>query len=363
MEVDTGAAQSTLAMGHWKRLLPQAPLSPSTLTLRNFDGTPIRLLGTIPTTLAFGGWTCSDIFHIVPDSEPTVLGKNFLTPLKMIIDCGQQQVKTMAATLPPTTPGDPLSGFPRLLSKELGTFPDFQHKIRIQPGTAPHPVGKEAGSHSGNRQHGRSRHLGTIRLLRMGSPNGYRHERRRGSPDYDRSEGPQPRRHPRKVPPPPHEGPLHPAGGLHGILQTGLEERILPHPPPSRVQGPHYHPHTSRTSEILKTPHLPHGQRLSLPEKDPPDACQLPRHAGVCIRHHRPREDKGRTWQEPEAGAGMPTSSRPMDSTIQVCLRGERDHSLWDLPRPGKPQTDPRLASSPRCEGCAALSGDDNLLP
>ena len=137
MEVDTGAAQSTLAMGHWKRLLPQAPLSPSTLTLRNFDGTPIRLLGTIPTTLAFGGRTCSDIFHIVPDSEPTVLGKNFLTPLKMIIDCGQQQVKTMAATLPPTTPGDPLSGFPRLLSKELGTFPDFQHKIRIQPGTEP----------------------------------------------------------------------------------------------------------------------------------------------------------------------------------------------------------------------------------
>ena len=38
MEVDTGAAQSTLAMGHWKRLLPQAPLSPSTLISETSTG-------------------------------------------------------------------------------------------------------------------------------------------------------------------------------------------------------------------------------------------------------------------------------------------------------------------------------------
>ena len=132
MEVDTGAAPTTLTEDFYQKHLSQLPLQPPpTETIRNFDGTPIAgIKGSVKTKLAL-----KDRFHqgnilIVKRGLASVLGRDFLEALCISLDLGSRQISTMDTKVS-------LSDFPKLTDPSLGTFPNYAHRIRIQDGAIP----------------------------------------------------------------------------------------------------------------------------------------------------------------------------------------------------------------------------------
>ena len=127
IEVDTGAAPTTFAERHYKAIVPNLQIEEAPATLRNYDGTPITgVIGIIRAEISFGNRKHSDVIHIVRDPAPAVLGKNYLIPLDMAIYCGKRDVQAVREEQ-----ANPLKKFPRLISPKLGTFPRYQHQIRL----------------------------------------------------------------------------------------------------------------------------------------------------------------------------------------------------------------------------------------
>ena len=133
IEADSGAAPSTIKISTARRVLGSFKLQPAS-NLTNYDGSNIKgVLGTVQATVSFGNRQHTDIFHVVKDGIPEVMGRNFLVPIQASIHCGSKTVKKTGSEAP-------YAAFPRLLSPDLGTFNGWAHKIKIKPGTVPRAV-------------------------------------------------------------------------------------------------------------------------------------------------------------------------------------------------------------------------------
>ena len=136
LEADTGSSVSTLTVSTVERFFGRQVISSSTglQPVRNYDGSTITgIVGIFKAVVTLGANSHMDIFHVMEDCHPEVLGKNFLGPLKASIDCS-------ALTVKKTGPALPYLAYPKLLSEELGTFKGGQHRIQLKPGTVPKAV-------------------------------------------------------------------------------------------------------------------------------------------------------------------------------------------------------------------------------
>ena len=105
-------------------------------TVRNYDGSTVSdVIGSVSATVKFQDRLHVGVIHIVPDGFPELLGKNFLIPLKVTIQCGTASV--FKATVDPNSP---FAAFPGLLSDELGTFKGDSHRIQLKSDAVPRAV-------------------------------------------------------------------------------------------------------------------------------------------------------------------------------------------------------------------------------
>ncbi|MCP3663339.1 MAG: hypothetical protein GY696_12730 [Gammaproteobacteria bacterium] len=136
MEADSGAAPTTLHQSLYTRYFGKLPLHPVPAKLRNYDGSLIKgTKGIIKAKVMFGGRVHRSTIHVVDDAVPSVLGRNFLIPLKVVIDCGSTPATVKAVKIE-----DPISPSPKLTSEALGTLPGYKHKIRLRGDAVPKAV-------------------------------------------------------------------------------------------------------------------------------------------------------------------------------------------------------------------------------
>ncbi len=141
MELDSGADPTTMTVSQHEMLCPNLPLTRPTNPLTNFDGTPIKgIKGVLETKIRSNGQVCRGLIHVVPDGHPTVLGKEFLKGLSIMIDCSELKVAKRDATTkkaPDKADNDLLEQFPRLLQPGIGHYPDSKHTIRVNKDAVP----------------------------------------------------------------------------------------------------------------------------------------------------------------------------------------------------------------------------------
>ncbi len=130
MEIDSGAHPSTMSAEVYKKFFSECQLQPPEKGLRNFDHSKIQgLLGRFKTRIRLNSRVHQDYVHIVSDNCTSVLGRNFLEPLRVTIDCGSRRISTVGGDMAKTQ--NPLQRHPNLTRTELGTCPGEPHKIKL----------------------------------------------------------------------------------------------------------------------------------------------------------------------------------------------------------------------------------------
>ncbi len=137
MEINTGADPTTMTIAKFKQTCPHLRIGPATAKLINFDGSPVEdVIGAIDTKIRLNGKTHRDYVHIVPNHYPTVLGKNFLQPLNVTVHCNVGNVTNVDTQTTQAIPPQ-LVHYPRLLDDSIGTYPDSEHRIRLNGDPTP----------------------------------------------------------------------------------------------------------------------------------------------------------------------------------------------------------------------------------
>jgi len=84
MEIDTGAELSTIPVALYAEKLSHLPLQPSTVSLRQYDGSALPTKGEIEVTVSQNGQEVQGTFMIVgnADSQLPLLGRDWLYKLR-----------------------------------------------------------------------------------------------------------------------------------------------------------------------------------------------------------------------------------------------------------------------------------------
>ena len=135
LEADSAAEVSLLSVSSAKNIFGNN-ISFSPAVINNYDGSAVSgVVGSLPATVEFRGRQHSDKIYIVQDGHPEILGKNYLIPLSVSIQCGTASVcKTSVDS------NSLFSAFPGLVSEDLGTFKGPAHCIKLKPDAVPHAV-------------------------------------------------------------------------------------------------------------------------------------------------------------------------------------------------------------------------------
>ncbi len=130
MEIDSGAQPSTLPVHVYKKHFRSRPLLPARSTLYNFDHSKVAgVLGAFETRVRLCGRIHQDFIHVLDGDAAPVLGRNFLTPLDVKIDCGQKTIATVTGDFKDDC--TPLGRHPGLTQPDIGTCPGPPHQIKL----------------------------------------------------------------------------------------------------------------------------------------------------------------------------------------------------------------------------------------
>ncbi len=136
LEADSGAKPSAITYTRYREHFSNLPLLKVPAGLRNYDGSPIKgIRGIFRTAVMFAGRKHVGDIHVMDDAAPEIIGKNFLKPLSVKIECGPGRAKCGAIRVE-----DPVASFPNLLSEKLGTFSGSPHHIKLRPDAVPRAV-------------------------------------------------------------------------------------------------------------------------------------------------------------------------------------------------------------------------------
>lgn len=150
MEIDTGADTTTVTEKVYNQLFRNLPLIKRTQPLRNYDGSVIKgIWGQFKSKIHIYNRTHQEYIQVVPNNYNCIIGRNFLQPLDIIVDCSQYRIRdgrqlnqTQVQQLHQTsTPIDWTQmikkQFPRFIEETIGTYPEYQHHIKVDINASP----------------------------------------------------------------------------------------------------------------------------------------------------------------------------------------------------------------------------------
>ena len=122
-EVDTGSQISGVTEQFFNKFFSHKLLKPPS-TLRNFDGSKIQSgYGRFTTTVRHADRSAVVELHVLPRQCQAVIGQDIIKLLGLQIDGESMTVRSVKDSI--------LKEFPRLMSDEIGLYPNYQHVITI----------------------------------------------------------------------------------------------------------------------------------------------------------------------------------------------------------------------------------------
>ena len=83
MEIDTGAAVTLIPESRLRSLLPDLQLSKTTMRLRMYTAQPITVVGQAQVEVRYQDYAGSHVITVVKGSGPTLLGRDWLSCIKL----------------------------------------------------------------------------------------------------------------------------------------------------------------------------------------------------------------------------------------------------------------------------------------
>ena len=129
VEIDTGACVSIISENRYHKLWPGRSLSTSTIRLQTYSKEPITVVGSTDVQVVYQGQTAILPLVVVKGDGPTLLGRNWLTKIKLNWDKIHYMQSPQLHDL--------LSQYDELFQERLGTFKDYEANIEMDPGATP----------------------------------------------------------------------------------------------------------------------------------------------------------------------------------------------------------------------------------
>ena len=134
MEVDTGAELSTIPFSQFKEKLGHVKLQPSTVKLRQYDGTPLSVKGEIEVTVQKGQQTQMGAFVLVEnaDGQLPLLGRDWLYKLRL----NWLELLGMSRSVHKVDIQSLKEEFADVFKEELGLLVGIEAEIELKEGTS-----------------------------------------------------------------------------------------------------------------------------------------------------------------------------------------------------------------------------------
>ena len=133
MEIDTGASVSVISEQTRKKMLPDVPLSKSTLLLKTYTGEVMPVLGEMKVEVKYRSQTVTLTLTIVEGSGPSLFGRDRLGQLqldwKTIGLAMLSEQSTQIAVLK--------KKYSQVFSAGLGTMLHFKARLTVKPEAKP----------------------------------------------------------------------------------------------------------------------------------------------------------------------------------------------------------------------------------
>ena len=138
-EVETGAELSTVSLSVYHAKLPNSTMHPSSVILRQYDGTIIPTMGEIMVTVSHGQQVINGSFITVEnaDTQLPLLGRDWLYQLhldwtKLIGTCKRDDPRIHSVQKAMC-----LSEYPNVTKEELGVLKGIKAEMELKPGRMP----------------------------------------------------------------------------------------------------------------------------------------------------------------------------------------------------------------------------------
>ena len=127
--MDTGASLSLVSEETYKEFWPNILLQGTTVNLKTYTGTPLKVLGVMHTTVSNGQQSVKLPLLIIEGTGATLMGRNWLEHIKLnwnnIHKVNSDHLKTV------------LAHYSDVFQPELGMMKDFKAKIFVDPTVTP----------------------------------------------------------------------------------------------------------------------------------------------------------------------------------------------------------------------------------
>ena len=139
MEVDTGAERSTIPAALFKdKLVTVCSLQPSQVTLRQYNQSPLKVVGQCKVDLKVGDQQLSGTIIIVdiPSKHP-LLGRDILTDMGITFDKLLKQSSVKAISLEQSTIEEIVTDYSDLFEKGLGLLQGIEAEVAVEQAATP----------------------------------------------------------------------------------------------------------------------------------------------------------------------------------------------------------------------------------
>ena len=133
MEIDTGAAVTLIPESRLRSLLPDLQLSKTTMRLRTYTAQPITVVGQAQVEVRYQDYAGSHVITVVKGSGPTLLGRDWLSCIKLDW-AAIRQVESQGNS---TAIDQLLSEYAEVFAKGAGTMKHIRAHLTLKAGAVP----------------------------------------------------------------------------------------------------------------------------------------------------------------------------------------------------------------------------------
>ena len=128
-EIDTGASLSLVSEATYRELWPDTPLHDTTVKLKTYTGTPLKVLGIMQATVCYSQQSASLPLLVIAGTGASLMGRNWLEKIILnwnsIHKVNSDKLQTV------------LTQYSEVFKPELGTLKNFKAKIFVDPSVPP----------------------------------------------------------------------------------------------------------------------------------------------------------------------------------------------------------------------------------
>nr|XP_022906874.1 uncharacterized protein K02A2.6-like [Onthophagus taurus] len=131
MELDTGAAVSTISIQQFKKICPNTTIHPTNVKLRTYTGEIIHPTGSTMVKIRYNDQTAEGKLYVLPLQVDAIFGRDWLQKIKI----NWPEINNLHMDIELETF---LNSYRNVLSNELGEIPNYKYSHKfIDPNTRP----------------------------------------------------------------------------------------------------------------------------------------------------------------------------------------------------------------------------------